>query len=272
LDSLLQQTYENLEVIVVDDGSTDRTAEIVRQYGDAHPDFRLALVVKENGGSHSAIEVGVAQARGDFIAILNSDDRFTSNRLEVLLSAMKAEGADLAFSDVDFIAADSSFVDESSIDYISAIREKIDGASDFPSMVYACLDSNIAVSTGNFVFRRDLYRRLGGFKALKLCHDWDFLLRAQLSSRVCFVKQRLYQYRVHGNNTFADVQDLAIAETGNVMQGFFSLLNIDSARNLFPDLRYFADFMIAHGFERHVPSLGRVVGRGPERRKTAVNG
>jgi glycosyltransferase involved in cell wall biosynthesis len=256
LDSIRLQSYRDIEIVVVDDGSTDGTAEAVRRYAQTYPELNLQLVVKQNGGSHTAIEAGVSKAQGEFIAILNSDDQFAVDRIELLMEAMRRDSADLAFSDVAFIDEKGASLNPASLDYVAAIREKVDGAITFPSLLYACLDSNIAVSTGNFLFKRSLYDRLGGFASLKLCHDWDFLLRAQIVSRVSFVNAALYSYRVHGHNTFSDVQDLAVEETGKVITRFFSFLSVEAGRRLFPERRYFVDFMMAHGFDKYVPTIG----------------
>ena len=62
---------------------------------------------------------------------------------------------------------------------------------------------NAAVSTGNLVFRRRLLECTGGFAALRVCHDWDFVLAASRTTRFAFVDEPLYGYRLHGANTFS---------------------------------------------------------------------
>src|SRR5258708_35510520 len=69
IDSALDQTYRNREVIVVDDGSTDGSSEIIASYGD-----RIISVLKENGGQNSALNAGFSLSRGDVILFLDSDD------------------------------------------------------------------------------------------------------------------------------------------------------------------------------------------------------
>src|SRR4051812_29781979 len=71
IDSCLAQDYENLEIIVVDDGSKDDSVEIVRSYGD-----RVILVAKENGGQASAFDAGVAHSSGEILCFLDADDTF----------------------------------------------------------------------------------------------------------------------------------------------------------------------------------------------------
>jgi glycosyltransferase involved in cell wall biosynthesis len=77
IDSALNQTYRNLEVIVVDDGSTDDSPEIVASYGN-----RIISVLKENGGQASAFNAGFAASRGEIICLLDSDDSFDACKVE----------------------------------------------------------------------------------------------------------------------------------------------------------------------------------------------
>ena len=69
VDSILQQTHREFEIIVVDDGSTDGTREALKKYGNA-----IQYVYKENGGACSAMNLGISMATGDYIACLDCDD------------------------------------------------------------------------------------------------------------------------------------------------------------------------------------------------------
>ncbi|MEI3420776.1 MAG: glycosyltransferase family A protein [Butyricimonas faecihominis] len=82
LDSVLEQSFSNFEVIVVDDGSRDRTAEIIRGY--QQKDSRVVGIFKENGGVTSARNAGVAKAKGDYLFFLDGDDYVPSTALNDL--------------------------------------------------------------------------------------------------------------------------------------------------------------------------------------------
>lgn len=93
LNSLVCQTYRNLEIILVDDGSTDRCPEICDRY--AETDSRVKVIHKENGGLYSSRNVGIENATGVYIAFLDGDDWVEADMYEKMLSALKEEDADL---------------------------------------------------------------------------------------------------------------------------------------------------------------------------------
>ena len=94
LDSVINQTWENLEIIVVDDGSTDDTVKILEIY--AKKDVRIKVIKKENGGVTSARLVGVQQATGEFIGFVDGDDIIESDMYERLLKNAKDYHADIS--------------------------------------------------------------------------------------------------------------------------------------------------------------------------------
>lgn len=81
IDSALSQTYKNIEVIVVDDGSTDGSQDLITTYGN-----RIIPCCKDNGGQPSAMNVGFAKSRGDIICLLDSDDSFEENKVAEIVS------------------------------------------------------------------------------------------------------------------------------------------------------------------------------------------
>lgn len=94
IQSVLKQTYRNLEVILVDDGSTDNCPAICDKY--AAQDARVKVIHKENGGLYTTRNVGIEAATGEYIAFLDGDDWLDETMYEDMLSCMKEQGADLA--------------------------------------------------------------------------------------------------------------------------------------------------------------------------------
>lgn len=101
IESVIAQTYTDWEMIIVDDGSKDNTAEIVRSY--AEKDSRIILIQQQNGGSSSARNNGLRHATGRYIALLDADDLWDSNFLEEMIRFMKEKNALVAHSSLRFI-------------------------------------------------------------------------------------------------------------------------------------------------------------------------
>src|SRR5207244_10978485 len=101
------------------------------------------------------------------------------------------------------------------------LKSKIDAIHDYPSLLYSLVLSNVAISTGNLLFARALLTVTGGFRDLKLCHDWDFVLAASYAGPPVFVSEPLYHYRLHEANTFAAMRLHATQETETVYRRFF---------------------------------------------------
>ena len=105
LDSVLAQTYQNWELFAVDDCSTDGSVAIIREY--AEKDGRIKLVLREkNSGVANVRNAGVQMANGKYIALLDSDDLWTADKLERQVALLEETGADLTYCSYDFIDED----------------------------------------------------------------------------------------------------------------------------------------------------------------------
>lgn len=93
LDSLVGQTYENIELILVNDGSTDRSLKIAKGYADRYA--RISLISQKNGGLSKARNIGMALAKGEFLGFVDSDDWFERNTIQEIVSLMEQDDLDL---------------------------------------------------------------------------------------------------------------------------------------------------------------------------------
>jgi glycosyltransferase involved in cell wall biosynthesis len=256
LESLEAQTTKDFEVILVDDGSTDSTNVVVQDFVKSNNPKNIRLVNQSNAGAHSAINRGISEAEGDYIAILNSDDFYDSARLEILQRVLEESDSLLAFSDIAMVGGDDdALASEDSV--CKLLKGKISQIPSFPSIGYALLDFNIAITTGNFFFKRELFDLVGGFSALKYCHDWDFALTALRYTTPLFLSKPLYYYRLHAENSFRKLSDMADKESQHVLLKFFKFeQNEGQVRRDFPshknDPQYFAQFVKQHKYERYV--------------------
>ena len=94
VDSVCQQTYTNLEILLVDDGSTDGSGSLCERLAEA--DKRIRVFHKENGGSSSARNLGLSKAQGEYVGFVDSDDYISANMYELLYAALQKYGAEIA--------------------------------------------------------------------------------------------------------------------------------------------------------------------------------
>lgn len=188
--SALVQTHANVEVVVVDDGSTDGTASAVERFRDD----RLRLVRKPNGGCASSRNAGLAVARGEFVAFLDGDDFWHPRKLERELSVLEADpSADLVFSL-------SEVVDESGRN-LGLMKSGSRRSFDFEDL----LVENPVGNGSAVLIRRDALDRAGPFdESLPASSDCDMWLRlARLRARnfVCLPEVFTYYRRRDGQTT-----------------------------------------------------------------------
>lgn len=109
VESVLNQTYKNIELIMVDDASTDNSLEIARSYEKR--DSRVSVIACEaNQGVAKARNLGIAASKGEYIALLDSDDEWLEEKLEKQLSLIESRQAQIAYCSYDFIDENSSMI------------------------------------------------------------------------------------------------------------------------------------------------------------------
>lgn len=221
--SVAAQRWPDLELVVVDDGSTDESPRVVEQALQAASSLsRKIFIEQENTGTHGALARAIAETTGDVLTILNSDDRFHPDRLARIMMEAPERGDFLAFSAVHLIdAAGSPMAPES--DTARGYRHALYEASRCPTVGFGLLRNNFAVTTGNFVFTRTLYEKIGGFRSYKLAHDWDFLLQALWHVEPIFVPEPLLDYRTHGTNSRHQLESVAVEEGREILRRYFAL-------------------------------------------------
>lgn len=186
LESVLEQTYRNVEIVVVDDGSTDATGEVVKAYGDA-----VQYVWKENGGSASARNRGIRESQGAYVAFLDADDLWRPTKLEIQMQQHAADPT-LAWSYTD------SYLVGASDETILYRRSQVQSCPDGEVLADLLLGNFIAPSMT--VVRSDVLEAVGGFDETplhRISEDWDLWLRIAEQHRVRFINVPLTCMRQH---------------------------------------------------------------------------
>jgi len=191
VQSVLGQTRPPVECLVIDDGSTDETAEVVRQFGNA-----VAYVRQDRIGVSGARNRGVALARGALVAFLDHDDVWLPTKLEHQLEAFAARGATIALCAMDVID------ERGTVRRTLRLRPRDDLITGM--LTFDGTETVSCSSTG--LMRREELLNIGGFDpALSVSADWDLLFRMALAGPVAYVDEPLVRYRVHGANMSSDI-------------------------------------------------------------------
>lgn len=184
IESALNQTYKPIEVIVVDDGSTDDTVERVRAFGD-----QVTLYQQKNAGAAAARNQGAKLATGKWLAFLDADDSWAPEKLERQLNHV----GHMVWSHTD-----SLFIgDGHSGNVTGSSRAPQYGGSILPKLIV-----NNFIGTSTLIMRREVFIEMGGFDpALRALQDWDLWLRIASKYDLAYLSEPLVYYRVHDQST-----------------------------------------------------------------------
>jgi glycosyltransferase involved in cell wall biosynthesis len=203
VESVLGQTWTDLELLVIDDGSTDRTGAVVQGYKDS----RLTYLYQGNQDAFNTINRGLGLVRGDYVAILNSDDVYAMNRLERLVAMQEQTGAQCLFTDVIPISdSGDEFVDPA-FGWNVWHQKNRNFFAQCGDLYTAFLKGNFMVTTSNLFMTAEAVKKVGNFSSLRYLHDYDFIFRMMLAfpDKVHYLEnEKLLYYRIHSGNTLGE--------------------------------------------------------------------
>ena len=190
LESLTAQTFGDFEVICVDDGSTDDSADLVRRV--AERDGRIRLVTQANGGAASARNAGLDLARGTYVCFLDADDLFAPTLFERLVAAISETGADFALCEVDIVQQGREG-SRPLFRIAKGLAEGLHERSEFGERLFQSFNK----TAWNKLFRTEAVRASGvRFQTLHNMNDLYFVdMMIALSRRYAFVREVLVSYR-----------------------------------------------------------------------------
>lgn len=212
LESVFAQTYQPIEVIVCDDGSSDGTLSIVGEFGD-----RLRLVRQENRGVAAARNSAARIARGELLAFLDHDDLWEPNMLATLVPMLVAR------KDCGLMYADAWIIDSR-----GEMRGKRGRFLHYAEgAVFERLLHGNFIPVETTLMRADLFRELGGYDVrLRYLEDYELCLRIARRTRIGFHAEPLARYRIHDHNLSHELEPMLVEW----------LTLIDSVRERWTDL------------------------------------
>mgnify|MGYP001027688257 CR=1 FL=1 len=187
IDSALSQTYENCEVIVVNDGSTDNTEAIVTSYGD-----KIRYFSKENGGVSSALNVGIDHMEGEYFQYLPHDDLLHPDKIEKNIQAIQQSGNEMSivWSGWNFKYMDGRGSQPFQIPYQYNDKNRLTN-SVFP-LLFSILN------TVTVLINKQYFDKIGKFNTeLYTSQDYDMWYRTFIDQRTIYLEEELVDYRMH---------------------------------------------------------------------------
>jgi len=197
------------EVLVCDDGSQDASAEILEVLARSDPRVRnLTDNPPANVGAHHRLNQLCRAASNEYLAVLNSDDRFVAGRFEICKQLFRLHDVDLICGHLLIVSGDGTvfgtkrgvFQPEYPYPGDLDLEERL-AAQDVLTLLAS---QNFVATTSNMVFTKRLFTAVGGFADYRYAHDYDFILRAAVMGKVHYTPQYLTTYRVHRTNTISE--------------------------------------------------------------------
>jgi glycosyltransferase involved in cell wall biosynthesis len=200
LDSVVHQTLSPSKIIVVDDGSTDKTHELITEFAKTSG-VEIQIIKKENGGLSSARNAGIKASTADFIAFLDADDVWVNNKLEKQLEVFKST----EFGNLGLVYCKYDLINEGgekTTGYVLPLDKKFRGYV-FSKMLAA---NKILSSGSGVLIKKEVLENAGFFdEELKFGEDWDMWIRIAEKFEVDYVDETLVHIRRHANNMSASL-------------------------------------------------------------------
>nr|AAR85516.1 putative glycosyltransferase [Thermoanaerobacterium thermosaccharolyticum] len=199
MDSILDQTYENIELIILDDGSKDNTADKIKSYDlKCKQRFKNYIFIKkENEGICKTLNKGIKLCSGEYITIIASDDLMLPNKIEVQVRIMEK------YKDIYFCWSNGYYFFDDNIDNKQIIFKKIPSWTKYNKeklFKYFVINGN-KVNNASCMYRKTLFDKIGYFDTELNFEDWDFYVRIIRDYKMYYIHEPLVLKRNHHNNT-----------------------------------------------------------------------
>lgn len=194
ISSILEQSYKNFELIVINDGSTDNTKDIIDIF--CKQDDRITLINKNNSGVSDSRNKGLEQSIGEYISFVDSDDIWLKNNLELKIKALNSNKVDGVYSFCEII-------DEKSKK--TGIIKKGDALFTLENMLH--WDGNYITIPSGLIFRKSAIQSINGFN-IRLSNnaDQDLLIRLLAKNhKIGLINEVTWLYRKHSNNMSSNI-------------------------------------------------------------------
>lgn len=217
IDSCLQQTYKNIELIIVDDSSTDETPDIVKSYKDERIKY---IRHQKNRGLPSGLNTGFANAVGHYLTWTSDDNYYATNAIEKMVKFSKER-------DCQFVYCDFYLFNDENPSNLKLITKPDVTAFEIGNSIGAC-----------FLYSREVKKAVGEYDPdTILAEDYDYWIRVSQKFPMCHLNEPLYFYRVHGESlTSRFSRQYEIQAVSILVRIKSNLMDVEEATRQFIDL------------------------------------
>ena len=214
VESVLNQTYKDIEIIVVDDGSTDDTRQLICAYGD-----KIKYVYKKNGGACSARNVGINLASGEYIGLLDCDDLYLPEKIKLSVDFLEKH------PDFGFVHSAAYFTDDKDniLRIFSHYKSRRTGwiGKDLLFRDFIC--------NSTVIVRKSCFKKVGFFdESIFTPGDWDMWLRLAENYKAGYIDKPLVSYRVSSGYNLSHIEQMKKEEFKILDKAFLRNLDLNS--------------------------------------------
>jgi len=203
IDSVVNQSYQNTEIIFVDNQSTDKTFKIIKSYKDSRINYFKTPKYMTLGGARN---IGLNHAKGVFVSFLDSDDIWDKNKILFTIPLFK-KNIEMVYSDVIYFKEKNSF---NLYDHVVPYKGKC----------YQDLLKNYTLCLSSCIFTKNIIEKnkIRFNEKLKVCEDFDFFLKIALKTNIDYSEKKLVKYRIHNENLTNTKRPLFFKENNYIIK------------------------------------------------------
>ncbi|MFH1309473.1 MAG: glycosyltransferase [Candidatus Omnitrophota bacterium] len=232
LDSLLVQTYKNIEIIVVDDGSTDESRRVLKKY-EKFSNFK-SIFLEKNKGYANASNFGVKVSRGKYIMFAEADDFNDIEQIKLLLASAIKTSVGVVYSRSNIVDSEGKVIGDDYRFREVAFRRHcskdcfIKGEKMQRFLLNSCVIPNMSA----VLMKKEIFEKVGGFsEKYKLTADWDFWCRMAKESDFFYITKPLNYFRTHNTTLRSTVRlNVQLGEMFSLLENAFSKMNANFVR------------------------------------------
>lgn len=203
MESILNQTYKNIEIVIVDDGSKDQSSSIVKNFKKKYPE-QIQYILQENQGVSVARNTGIENANGEYISFLDSDDLWHSTKIEKQIESMHKNNMKACYCGF--------------MNFYEETGEKVENTTNFVkgNMTKAFLTHQVFAQTSTWIFKKSivLNHNIRFTPGCSWGEDLEFLFKLMSVTNVCYVDEYLTYYRIlSGGSLSSNYKDYELKTT-----------------------------------------------------------